>query len=422
MGHTFVEKMFARKVGRPVAVNEICVIEPDFAMSHDNAAAIIGDFKKIGVPKVRHPERIVLVLDHVVPAASEKEAENHRKIRAFVAEQGLPNFHDVGRGICHQVLCEEGFARPGRFLVGSDSHTCTYGAFGAFATGIVRSEIAAIWATGELWFKVPESIRITLTGTLPPLVEAKDLILRIIGDIGSDGAFYKSVEFLSPEGEGFSAMTVADRMTICNMTIEMGGKNGYFRPDAKTWAWLEAQSGGKIDRAGAIEPDADAAYAQSLSYKAEALVPMVACPPDVDNVATAEAKKDVRIDQALIGTCTNGRIEDLRVAASFLKGRKVAKGVRLLVFPASSRVYRQALDEGLLGIFMDAGAILMNTGCGPCLGAHEGALAPGEVCISTANRNFRGRMGCNDADVYLGSVATVAASAVTGRITDPRSL
>ncbi len=415
MGQTFAEKIFSRKAGKRVAVDEIVVVEPDFVMSHDNAAAIILDFRKIGVPRVRHPDRVVLVLDHVVPAASEKEAANHKAIRAFAAEQGLPHFHDVGRGICHQVLCEEGFARPGRFIVGSDSHTCTYGAFGAFSTGIVRSEAAAIWATGELWFKCPESMRITLSGALPAGVEAKDLVLKIIGDIGSDGAFYKSVEFL---GDGFERMEIAERMTICNMAIEMGGKNGYFRPDAKTWAWL----GLPRDEGSEIHPDPDAVYCRTLDYKAADLVPMVACPPDVDNVATAESKRDVRIDQALLGTCTNGRIEDLRVAARILKGRRVAKGVRLLVFPASSRVYRQALEEGLLGVFMDAGAILMNTGCGPCLGAHEGALAPGEVCLSTANRNFKGRMGCNDADVYLGSAATVAASAVTGRITDPRSL
>lgn len=416
MGQTFAEKIFAGKAGKQVVANEICVIAPDVVMSHDNAAAIILDFKKIGVARVRHPERVVLVLDHVVPAATEKEALNHKQIRAFVAEQGLPNFYDVGRGICHQVLPEEGFARPGRFIVGSDSHTCTYGAFGAFSTGIVRSEAAAIWATGELWFKVPESMRITLSGQLPAGVEAKDVVLKIIGDIGADGAFYQSVEFL---GDGFEAMAVAERMTICNMAIEMGAKNGYFRPDGKTWDWIRDRN---PDRASEVHPDPDAVYARTLDYKAADLVPMVACPPDVDNVATAASKQDVRLNQCLIGTCTNGRIEDLRVAAGILKGRKVAKGVRLLVFPASSRIYRQALDEGLLGPLMDAGAILMNTGCGPCLGAHEGALAAGEVCLSTANRNFKGRMGCNDADVYLGSVATVAASAVTGHITDPREL
>ncbi len=414
MGMTFAEKIFARKLGKETAVkNEICVVQPDFVLSHDNAAAISGTFKKIGLKNVKHPDRVVIILDHAVPAPTEKHAQNHKEIREFVKEQGIKNFYDAGCGICHQILPEEGFAKPGTFIVGSDSHTCTYGAFGGFSTGIGRSEVAAIWASGELWFKVPESMKIVVNGKFPKGVEAKDLILKIIGDIGADGALYRSVEFT---GETIKNMTISERMTLCNMAIEMGGKNGYIAPDAKTFEWL----GIKAEDADIILPDEDADYEEILTYNAEDLKPVISGPHSVDLIHEAK-KMDLKIDQAFIGTCTNGRIEDLRIAAEILKGKKKAEDTRLLIVPASTKIYKQAIEEGLISIFIDAGAIVMNPNCGPCMGNHGGILAPGEICLSTANRNFKGRMGCKDAEIYLGSVATVATSAINGKMCDPRS-
>jgi homoaconitate hydratase family protein len=358
----------------------------------------------------------VIVLDHVAPAANETYATNHKIIREFVAEQGIEAFYDVGEGICHQVLAEKGHAWPGGLIVGSDSHTPTAGAFGAFAAGIGRTEAAAVMATGEIWLRVPETLRVVVHGTLPPRVSAKDLILHVIGRLGAGGANYAAVEFA---GEAIEALSVAGRMVLTNMAAEMGAKNAVVEPDAATLEWLEGRVERDFEVVGA---DPDAEYARVIELDAGEIEPQVARPHTVDNVVPAGEVQGTRIDQALIGTCTNGRLEDLRAAAEILRGRRVAEGVRLLLLPASREVLLGAIEEGLVSDLVQAGATLLNPGCGPCLGAHEGCMAPAEVTLSTANRNFKGRMGSKEAFIYLGSPATVAASALTGVITDPRDV
>jgi homoaconitate hydratase family protein len=314
------------------------------------------------------------------------------------------------------VLPEKGHALPGRLILGSDSHTTSYGAFGAFAAGVGRTEMAVIWATGEIWLRVPETFRVRVDGSLSGMVTPKDLILKIIGDVGADGGLYRAVEYC---GQAVEEMSVDGRIVLCNMAVEMGCKIGYVAPDAKTSAWLQGRARDDFE---AVASDADAAFTDELVYDAAKLDPQVACPHTVDNVSPVGDVAGKPLSQALLGTCTNGRLEDLRLAASLLRGKKVAAGTRLLVFPASMEVYLGALREGLIETFIEAGGVVMNPGCGPCLGAHEGALAPGETCISTSNRNFKGRMGCREAEVYLASPATVAASALKGVITDPRSI
>jgi homoaconitate hydratase family protein len=412
-GMTFAEKALAVASGQArCSAGSVVTVDPDVCLSHDNSAAIAKNFSQIGASKVLHPDRIFIVLDHCVPAADEKHAGNHRAIREFVKKQGIPHFYDINRGVCHQVLAEEGFARPGGVIVGSDSHTTTAGGLGAFATGIGRTEAAAVWATGKMWLRVPETIRVDLTGSFRKWVGAKDLALKIIGDIGADGALYRSVEF---HGSGAAGMTIADRLLLCNLTAEMGAKNGWFAPDKKTWAYL-ADKPARYTREPVL-PDPDAVYERVLHYDLSQIEPSLACPHTVDNYATVADKQGTVFHQALIGTCTNGRIEDLREAAEVLKGKRIAPGIRLLIFPASMPTFTQMVEEGLATVFLNSGAVLMNPGCGPCLGAHEGALANGEICISTANRNFKGRMGCNEAFVYLASPSTVAASAIAGHFT-----
>lgn len=415
MGQTFAQKVLAGKAGLDrVAVGQIVEIEPDVCLSHDNTAAIAKTFAKIGVERVKDPDKFVIVLDHTVPASTEKYATGHKEIREFVAINGIKRFYDAGVGICHQVLPEKGFALPGRLILGSDSHTTTYGAFGAFSAGIGRSEMAVLYATSKIWLKTPASFKLVVHGRLADPVTAKDLILHIIGSIGADGALYKSVEYA---GEAIEAMSLASRMVLANMAIEMGAKNGYCAPDDKTYAFLESRAETQYTP---IFPDDAAEYERILEFDTSALEPQVAVPHTVDNVCGVKDVAGTPIHQGLLGTCTNGRIEDLRLAAKILDGRKVADGVRLLVLPASQEVLIDALREGLIDTFVKAGALLLNPGCGPCLGAHQGVLAPGETCISTANRNFKGRMGSAEAETYLGSPATVAASVVTGVITDPR--
>jgi homoaconitate hydratase family protein len=415
VGQTFSEKVLSRKAGRPVGAGEVVTAVPDFYLSHDNSSAIIGEFKKLGLARVAAPEKIVIVLDHIVPAADEKYAQNHKTIREFAAAQGIPNFFDVENGVCHQVFSEASFALPGAVIMGSDSHTTTYGAYGAFAAGIGRTEMASIWATDEIWLRVPETLRIELHGALQPGVSAKDAILKIIGDNGADRANYESVEFAGPAASSFS---LASRMVMCNMAAEMGAKNGYFAPDAKTLAWLEDRARGPFE---VVVSDPDAGYEAVLRCDLSALEPQIACPHAVDNVKPVSAVAGTVFHQALIGTCTNGRLEDLEAAARILAGRNVHRGVRCLVLPASREVYLEAVEKGLVATFLKAGCIMLNPGCGPCLGAHEGLLAPGEVVVGTSNRNFRGRMGSRDSEIYLASPATVAASAVAGEITDPRA-
>ncbi|HDP95558.1 MAG TPA: 3-isopropylmalate dehydratase large subunit [Candidatus Aminicenantes bacterium] len=411
MGKTFVEKLFGQKAGRDVCAGDIVSVEPDWVMSHDNAAAISATFRKTGASKIRYPERVVIILDHEIPAPKESSATNHREIRSFVTEQGIEHFFDINYGICHQVFVEQGFALPGKLIVGSDSHTTTYGALGAFSAGIGRSEVAAIWATGELWFQVPDTMRIVLQGRMPDFLTPKDVALNIIGRILADGADYGAVEF---SGDAVKAMSLPERMVLSNMAAEMGAKNGYVPADDTTLNYLKGRARSTFEP---IYSEPDCRYVEVVEFDVSAMSPAVARPHTVDNHAPIDKVAGTPIDQALIGTCTNGRLEDLRAAARILKGRRVK--VRTLIIPASWQVYREAMRENLLEVFVDAGAVILNPGCGPCLGAHQGVMAPGEVTFSTANRNFKGRMGCREAEIYLGSPLSVAASAVSGEITHP---
>jgi homoaconitate hydratase family protein len=414
LGQTFSEKVLGAKAGKSAKAGEIVTVSPDYILSHDNSAAIIKEFRKLGIAKVKCADKIVIVLDHVVPASSEKYAQNHKDIREFVQEQNIPHFFDVEHGICHQVFSENGFALPGKLILGADSHTPSYGAFGAFSAGIGRSEAASVWATDEIWLKVPETIRIELSGTLPAMVYAKDVILKIIGEEGADRANYKAVEFAGPAAGDLS---LASRLVMANMAAEMGAKNGYFFPDEKALIWLREIARSEFD---VMVSDPDAVYEAILTYDISSIEPQIACPHTVDNVRAVTEVEGTPFHQAIIGTCTNGRVEDLKVAAQILKGKKIHSGIRVLVIPASRKEYLQALREGDLEILVDAGCLVLNPGCGPCLGAHQGILAPGEVAVSTANRNFRGRMGSRDSAIYLASPATVAASALEGKIADPR--
>jgi len=415
MGQTFAQKILARKAGlEEVEPGQIVTVQPDKLLTHDNTAAIAKIFREIGVDRVARPEINVIVLDHVVPAATEGHATNHQQIRRFVEEQGITHFYDVGEGICHQVLPEKGHALPGYLIVGSDSHTPTHGAFGAFAAGIGRTEAASVMATGEIWLMVPQSFRVIVKGGLPKGVYSKDIVLNIIGDLGADGADYRSVEFAGPVVE---EMSIASRMVLCNMAAEMGAKAGVVEPDEKTRSWLTGRTSADFQE---VLADPDASYERVIEYDVTGLAPQVARPHTVDNVVPITEVAGTRIDQAFIGTCTNGRLEDFRVAARILRGRRIAPNTRLLILPASREVLLAALTEGIIADLVTAGAVVLNPGCGPCLGAHQGVMAPGEVTLSTANRNFKGRMGCKEAEIYLASPATVAASALTGEIADPR--
>jgi len=417
MGKTFIQKVFENKIGQSVQESEIVFVEPDYILTHDNSAAIIKKLSQVkeGI-KVKYPDRIVIVLDHVIPAASVKTANNHKEIREFVKTQHITHFYDIGRGICHQVLPEIGLALPGSVIVGSDSHTCTYGAFGVFSTGIDRTEAAGIWITGETWFKIPRSYKITLEGCLQQRVSAKDLILKIIGDLGTDGANYKSVEY---HGSGIINLDISDRMTIANMSVEMGAKNGAFPVDELTKKWLKEHN---VEEYHAVWADDDAIYEKEYSYNLNEITPQIAFPHTVDNVKDISEAEGIKVDQCFIGTCTNGRLEDLHAAAAILNGKTVHPSTRLLILPASREVYQEATDDGTMSILNKAGAVILPSGCGPCLGAHQGVMADNEVTVSTANRNFKGRMGNKTAEIYLGSPETVAASARKGVITDPRKI
>ena len=429
---SFAQKAIARAAGLDfVEVGQVVDVRPDVVLSHDNTAAIRRIWQEFGQERVVIPERIAITLDHAVPAPTTKHAQNHAEIRAFVKEQGIRHFFEVGRGICHQVLSEEAVVLPGQMILGADSHTPHFGWMGAFGAGIGRSEVAALWATGELWLRVPESMRIVLDGDLPAGVTAKDFALRIIGDLGADGGLYASVEF---SGSGITAMSLESRMVLPNMMAEFGAKNAYVVPDEKTVDYLAAgmerrlgdweierlvdadQSPNLLISQSLLFPDPDAAYTSTHVYRAENLEPYVACPHTVDNVVPVSELAGIRVQQAFLGTCTNGRLEDLAAAAEVIRGKKVAAGTRFLVIPASSRVLEEALAAGYIQDFVAAGAVIGVPGCGPCMGNHMGIPAPGEVTISSANRNFQGRMGTRDAEIYLANPAVVAASAVAGRI------
>ena len=414
MGKTFAEKVLGQKAGKSVIPGEIVEVKPDIAMSHDNTAAISKTFREIGVAKIDDPNRHVIVLDHCVPAANEKFAQNHKDIRAFVAEQGIPNFFDIDRGICHQVLPEEGFALPGYLMVGSDSHSTTYGAFGALATGIGRSEMAVIFATGKIWLRVPETMKIVIKGSLPKGISSKDVMLKIIGDLSADGGLYKSVWFTGPV---ITEMSVSDRMVLTNMAVEFGAKNGYMEPDDKTLAFLKGRARAPFT---VVTSDPDAEMESVHEFDISDLEPLVACPHSVDNVKPVSAVKGTRIDQVFFGSCTNARIKDFEIVAGVMKGRKVHPSCRMVVIPASRQVFLEALAKGYIQILAEAGATIVNSGCGPCMGNHQGILAPGERVLSTSNRNFKGRFGCKDSEIYLCSPLTAAASALTGEISDFR--
>jgi 3-isopropylmalate/(R)-2-methylmalate dehydratase large subunit len=414
------EKILAKASGKKVVYpGDIVDANVDVIMVHDLTGPLaIEAFKKIGIQKVWDNKKIVVILDHQVPAESVKAAELHKTMRLFAKDQNL-KIYDVGRGgICHQVMPEKGHVTPGTVIVGADSHTCTYGAFGAFATGIGSTEAAAVFATGKIWFKVPSTIKISVKGELQKFVTPKDLILAIIGKMRVDGAIYKAAEFTGPT---IKKMSMAGRMTLCNMAVEMGAKNGIIEPDEITRDFLEGRVKSLPDFK-ALKSDQNSVYESTVEFDVSKMEPQVACPSSVDNVEPVSEVGNVPIEQAFIGSCTNGRIEDLRDAAQILKGKKVKDGVRALVIPASQEVYRQAMQEGLLEIFTDAGAIVCGSACGPCLGGHIGLLAADETCVSTSNRNFIGRMGSTQANVYLASPVTVAASAVMGKITDPTTL
>ena len=416
MGQTFAQKVLGRAAGKAVEPGEIVFVEPDLVLTHDNSSAIIGKFESTTPGgKVKHPDRIVMILDHVIPAASSKNAAGHAKVRKFASEQGIDKFFDIGCGICHQVLPEKQLALPGSIVVGSDSHTCTYGAFNTFATGIDRTEAAGLWITGRTWFKVPETIEINLEGYFEKCVSAKDLILTIIGKLGSDGANYKAVEF---HGSAIGGLLINERMTIANMGIEMGAKIAVFPADRITQNYLFTCELCQ----DALWSDSDAEFCEVHNFNLGEIVPVVARPHTVDNVCPVSELPETRVDQVFLGTCTNGRVEDLKSALKIMKGRKVVPSVRMLVGAASRDEYLKALQQGIIEEFVKAGAVILPPGCGPCLGAHQGALAPGEVCLSTANRNFKGRMGEKDAFIYLGSPETAAATAITGVITDPREV
>lgn len=416
MGQTFAQKVLGRAAGKTVRPGEIVFVEPDLVLTHDNTSAIIGKFEET-VPggRVKYPHRLAIVLDHVIPAASSKDAAGHSRVRKFVKEQGIEHFYDIGCGICHQVLPEKHLALPGGIVVGSDSHTCTYGAFNTFATGIDRTEAAGLWITGKTWFRVPETIEINLDGHFNNRVSAKDLILTIIGKLGADGANYKAVEF---HGSSLGSLLIHERMTIANMGIEMGAKIAVFPADRITQNFLFSPD----ICSGALWSDSDAEFCETHDFDLGEVVPVVARPHSVDNVCPVKDLPETKVDQIYLGTCTNGRVEDLKSALAVMKGRAVVPSVRLLVGAASRDEFVKALQQGIIEEFVKAGAVIIPPGCGPCLGAHQGALAPGEVCLSTANRNFRGRMGEKEAFIYLSSPETAAATAVTGVITDPREV
>jgi 3-isopropylmalate/(R)-2-methylmalate dehydratase large subunit len=415
------EKLLAKASGKDlVHPSEIVDADVDVVMVHDLTGPLaVEAFRKIGVSKVWDSKKVVIILDHQVPAESVKAAELHKMMRKFAKEQGII-LYDVGKGgICHQVMPEKGHVLPGSLIVGADSHTCTYGAFGSFATGIGSTEAAAVFATGKIWLKVPPTIKINVKGQFQRYVTPKDLILNIISQVGADGATYKSVEFT---GSAIRNMNISGRMTLCNMAVEMGAKNGVVEPDEITRNFLKGRINEPMPSFDSLKSDANAKYDQEIDIDITDLTPQIAIPPCVDRVKAVSMIADERIEQAFIGSCTNGRIEDLRLAAQIMKGRSVKESVRTLVIPASKEVYAQALKEGLIEIFTDAGAMVCGSTCGPCLGGHIGLLAAGETCISTSNRNFIGRMGSKEANVYLASPATVAASAVMGKITDPQTL
>jgi 3-isopropylmalate/(R)-2-methylmalate dehydratase large subunit len=413
-GKTIAEKIFSVHSGTDAHAGDIVVADVDFVMGQDGTSPLaIKALDRMGVTEVFDPKKVAVVMDHSSPSPIEGVSALHTMMRDFGKRTGA-KVYDVGCGVCHQLIPENGHVVPGDLMVGCDSHTCTYGALNVFSTGVGSTDGAAAMASGKLWFKVPETMKVTYTGELQPGVFSKDLVLYLAGQIGADGATYKALEIGGPV---IDALSVDARMTISNMAIEVGAKAGLMAADAKTTAWFE----GRGERTPApVSADADAAYAAELTYDASTIGPQVAKPHSVDNVSPIEEVAGTAIAQGFLGTCTNGRLEDLGVAAAILKGRKVHPDVRFIVAPASKRILLDAIEAGYIQTLVEAGAALVTPGCGPCVGTHNGVPSDGENVISTANRNFKGRMGNSNAFVYLGSPATVAASVITGVITDPR--
>ena len=414
MGATIIEKIIRKNTGIADAkAGDIVTTNVDRVMIHDIFIPFVAEkFEEMGFTRLWDPDKVVLIYDHLVPASQVDDTRHFRIGNAFVKKYGMKNIHRSD-GICHQLMTEAGYVKPGDVVFGTDSHTTTYGCVGAFSSGIGSTEMASILGTGELWIKVPETIKVTINGTLPANVTSKDVILRLIGDLGADGATYKALEFA---GDTVKNMTVASRMTIANMAIEAGAKCALFSPDEKTAEYCEIEL--SEDQKNLVG-DADATYVREITYQAEDLVPVLACPSQVDNIKTVESQAGTKIDQVFIGSCTNGRLEDLQKAASILKGKKVAPFVKLIVTPASRKIYRQALEDGTLMTLSEAGAIITHPGCGLCCGRTGGILSDGERVVATNNRNFLGRMGTSKVEIYLASPATAAACAIAGEIVVP---
>ncbi len=418
---TIAEKILAKASGTDkVKPNEIVTARVDIAMSHENADVVRKGFKEIGKEKVWDPDKIVIILDHRIPAETEKTATSHKAIREFVHAQDIKNFYDIGRGgICHQILPDKGHVWPGQVLVGTDSHTTTHGAFGSFSTGIGATEMAGVWCEGELWFKVPTTLKIVINGRPGKHISSKDIILYIIGKLGADGADYRSVEFC---GSTVDAMSIPSRMVMTNLSMEMGAKVAFTPVDKKLIKYLKERTNHPLD--DKLAPDKDAEYERviEIDMNKDITEPQIACPHTVENVKPISQVTGIKINQAVVGSCTNGRMEDLKIAAKVVKGKKIHPNVRLIIIPASQDIYLQAMQKGYLKSFIEAGAIINPPGCGPCLGAHQGLLAAGEVAIASTNRNFAGRMGSKDAEVYLASPEVVAASALVGKIICPSKI
>lgn len=428
MGMSIVQKILAKKTGqKEVKVGDVVEPSVDLAMSHENAALVINQFLEIfkdtGLePKVWDPDKITIIFDHRVPAESSKTATNQKKIREFVAKQGIKKFHDIRGdegGICHQIVPEMGYVKPGYFAIGTDSHTTTYGALGALSFGIGATEMASVWALGVLLnVEVPPTIKVIAKGKFQEFIGAKDLILYLIGKISAEGANFKVIEF---HGEAIKKLPISGRLVLSNMSVEAGATAGIVPSDKETIRYLKEEAGVK-DEIELILPDNDAEYEEIIEIDVSSLSPQIACPHSVDNVKPVNEVEGVKINQIVVGSCTNGRLDDIETVAKILKGRKIHKDVRLLVFPASWRIYKNALEKGYIQSLVEAGAVIMNPGCGCCLGVHQGALGDGEIALSTTNRNFKGRMGNPNSEVYLCSPAVAGASAIYGVITDPRKM
>ena len=425
MSQTLVQKILARACDKDsVGIGDVVEPQVDVAMSHENGALVMNQFQDIfnGVDapaNVWNPDKIAIIFDHRVPAESKKTATNQKKIREFLAEQGIRKFHDIRGdegGICHQILPETGYVLPGRVVLGTDSHTTTHGALGAFAFGIGATEMASVWALGTvLNVEVPATIKVIINGKLSPFVLPKDVILHLIGKISAQGANFKVLEY---HGDVIKNMSTSGRLTICNMSVEAGATAGIVPPDEETLKYLNDECG--IDfKEELLLPDEDAEYDRIVEIDVTGLEPQIACPHTVDNVKPISEVEGTTIDQVVVGSCTNGRLDDLATAANIIRGRKVSRNTRMLIFPASSKIYTKALELGYIADFVKAGAVVMNPGCGPCLGVHQGALGDGEKALATTNRNFKGRMGNPNAEVFLASPAVAAATAINGMITNP---